>query len=154
MAARLHIACSSESSLENTLEKSAFSLGIDEWTDDDASSKERPPPSKKKRLSLSLRKRGATDNPEKENRFNFLEATEQEMLAEKFIPKNTAVSTKWAVSNFETWRKSRNSRAVPDSELVPGNCLESCDSVLLNRWLSAFVAETRKQDGDPYSPIS
>ena len=29
-------------------------------------------------------------------------------------------------------------RAVPDSELVLGNCLESCDSVLLNRWLSVF----------------
>ena len=26
--------------------------------------------------------------------------------------------------------------------------------MLLNKWLSVFVAETRKQDGDPYSPKS
>ena len=137
------------SSLENTLQRSDFSLGMEEWTDDDCSSNEKPTPSKKKKLSLSLRKRGTQ---EKENRFTFLEAAEQEMLGEKFVPKNTAVSTKWAVSNFESWRKSRNSSV--DSEHVPANCLESCDSVLLNKWLSVFVAETRKQDGNPYSPKS
>ena len=45
----------------------------------------------KKKLSLSLRKRGT---PEKENQ------SQLEMLGEKFVPKNTAVSTKWAVFNL------------------------------------------------------
>lgn len=84
-----------------------------------------------------------------------MEAAEQEMLSEKFVPKNTVSSTNWAVSTFESWRKSRNSRAgTSESELVPANCLQSCDRVLLKKWLSIFVAETRKQDGDPYSPGS
>ena len=138
------------SSIENTRSKSDFCLGMQEWTEGDSTSKERPPSSKKKKLSLSLRK------PEKENRWKFVEEAEQESLGERFVSKNTAVSTKWAVSNFESWRESRNSRAgdVPDSELVPANCLQSSDSNLLNKWLSVFVVETRKQDGEPYSPKS
>lgn len=43
---------------------------------------------------------------------------------------------------------------VPDFELVPANCLRSSDSNLLNKWLSVFVAEMRKQHGEPYSPKS
>ena len=55
----------------------------------------------------------------------FLSIAEEAAVSEKCVPKNTAISTKWAVSNFECWRKRRNEtwnlepeRQVPDGLLL------------------------------------
>jgi hypothetical protein len=45
----------------------------------------------------------------------------------------------------------RNSRS---QEKCPESLLEDMDPTLLDKWLSAFVAETRKVNGDPYPPTS
>ena len=46
--------------------------------------------------------------------------------------------------------ESRNKQ--PDTEKCPDSLLLQMDPVLLNKWLSIFVAETRKVNGDPYPP--
>ena len=45
----------------------------------------------------------------------------------------------------------RNSHS---SEKCPESLLEDMDPTLLDKWLSAYVAETRKVNGDPYPPTS
>ena len=67
------------------------------------------------------------------------------------VPKNTESSTKWALENFKSWMSDRNSRS---KEKCPESLLEDMDPTLLDKWLSAFIAETRKVNGDPYPPTS
>lgn len=54
------------------------------------------------------------------------------------------------MKNFVDLSTARNQN-IP-SEQVPQNLLESLDPVILCRWLSLFLAETRKQNGQPYPP--
>ena len=117
-----------------------------------ASSSSKPVSTKKLRLSLNRKER---ENKENDHRWQVIDETRQATLSERFVPKNTATSTKWAVANLESWRTARNSKFVhqPD-QLVPSDLLESGDKVVLNNWLCVFVAETRKQDGNRYSPKS
>ena len=76
---------------------------------------------------------------------------EERALAEKCVPKNTATSTKWAVTNFESWRKSRNETfALEPGRQVPDRLLLGLDSAALCKWLSLYVAEARKQDGSVF----
>ena len=93
---------------------------VEDWTDSDENEppqREKEPPAKRKRLSLP--KKGRDNGP------SFLSIAEEAALSEKCVRKNTAISTKWAVSNFECWRKRRNEtfnlepeRQVPDSLLL------------------------------------
>ena len=57
---------------------------------------------KKLKLSLSKPKKTATG---KENfaRFDFVDEAKAETLSKRLVPKNTATSTKWCVSTFESW---------------------------------------------------
>ena len=64
----------------------------------------------KKKLKLSLPKEG------KENHWKFVDEAKEAALQEKFVLKNTATSTKWAVSNFVAWRDGRNSHYYNESE--------------------------------------
>ena len=71
--------------------------------------------------------------------------------SEGFVPKNTDSNTQWAVCNFEAWRVWRNSTGtdgtfVPETrELLTGN-----DASVLNHWLSLFVIETKRSDGNSF----
>ncbi len=44
----------------------------------------------------------------KSNRFQFTNEEELEKLSKGFTPKNTALSTKWAVTAFTSWVEARN----------------------------------------------
>ena len=69
--------------------------------------------------------------------------------------KNTVISTKWAVSNFECWRKRRNETFNLEPERqVPDGLVLGLDSAALCKWLSVYVAEARKQNGSPFPPKS
>lgn len=60
--------------------------------------------------------------------------------------------TKWALESFQAWLEHRNSGAKCDADRCPEALLENMDPTLLNKWFAAYVAETRKVNGDPYSP--
>ena len=147
----------SPSLLENVPKRSKecherFRLGMGEWTEssDESSAESEAPKSKppKKKLKLSVPK-------DKENRWQFVDDAKEAALSKKFVPKNTATSTKWAVSNFVAWRDGRNARYCNKPEKqVPMDLLEKADTAVLGKWLSLYVAETRKQDGGRYPPKS
>lgn len=63
-------------------------------------------------------------------------------------PANTKKSTAWAVRVFNDWRISRNAAL----ENIPNLDHFSVDDI--NRWLSMFIVEVRKRDGDFYPPKS
>ncbi len=79
--------------------------------------------------------------------------TEDELdsLSVCFIPQNTNRSTKWALSTFGKWLNTRNRRPKA-GERCPEYLLHRKEPNLLSKWLAAFVAEARKQNGDPYPP--
>lgn len=105
-------------------------------------------PVKRPKLSLSRKK-----NDKDDGRWHFLDSEGEKSLSNAFQPKNTKESTKWAIKNFNDWLMARNNKNEGNlSEQVPENLLESSDPVVLCRWLSLFVAETRKQTGQPYPP--
>ena len=83
-----------------------FRLDMGGWTessDESSTESEVPKPNPpKKKLKLSLAKEG------KENRWQFVDEGKEAALQKKFVPKNTGISTKWAVSNFVAWRDGRN----------------------------------------------
>ena len=85
-------------------------------------------------------------------RFRTLSNEELENISKPFVPKNTETSTRWALENFHCWLKHRNSTAKEDEDKCPVTLLEDMDSEQLNKWLSAYVAETRKVNGEPYPP--
>ena len=132
--------------------RSDFDLGMSEWTGD--ADEEKAPNSKKLRLSVSKKKKEdlkkKAEDKENSERFSFINATVAEQLESRYVPKNTATSTKWALTTFEAWRNGRNLRFP--MEQVPEDLLESSDVAALNKWLTYFVAEVRKKDGTPYPP--
>ena len=71
---------------------------------------------------------------------------ELEHLSKGFTPKNTIVNTQWAVRNYEAWCKWRVEQIDP----VPVDLLFSNKPDLLNKWLSLYVVETRRQDGKKF----
>ena len=112
-------------------------------------------PPKKKSLSLNHRWKGkescadGSGNKENDARFQFLTEEEFSKLQEGYKPANTAKCTKWAVNNFEAWRKAR---VKAQKEKCPDDILMSTDSALLCTWLSLYVAETRTTQGNLYPP--
>ena len=99
---------------------------------------------KKKRLSLSLKKKTSS-------RFGRSSADELEAKATKTMAKNSALSSKWALTNFNQWFEDYNERnqncKCPEELLSP-----CCSTEILNRWLCVYVVETRNQNGDLYPP--
>ena len=108
------------------------------------SNKENAPPNKKSRLSLSLNKR---------QRFVPVAKETLDSMADLQVPKNTEISTRWAMKNFQDWHKDYNERnfgdRCPDELLLP-----TCSKELLNKWLLVYVTETRSKDGSCYPPKS
>ena len=75
--------------------------------------------------------------------------TDQEIavLSKGFVPKNTQRNNTWALKLFQEWRVDRNKRS---EKLCPEDLLDNPDPKKLNHWLSRFVTEVCKQDGQPY----
>ena len=116
-------------------------LSAEEWKDDDGECEAKLAPKPKKRLSLVKRPK------QKENRWGFVDATRQETLCQKFVPKSTSTNTKWVVSNFCSWRDSRNVHAGNGGDdLVPTDLLKTTDAAMLSKWLALYAAETRKHE--------
>ena len=110
-------------------------LDMGEWTElSDGSFTESEAPNSnppKKKLKLSLPKEG------KKNRWQFVDEAKEAALQKKFVSQNTAISTKWAVSNFVAWRDGRNAHYCNESEKqVPMDLLENTDTAVLSKWLS------------------
>ena len=127
--------------------RKAFALGMGEWTDSSSSDGSADEAPKRKRLTLCKKLK------QKENRWEFVNAAKEEALSLKFVPKNTSTNTKWALTNFTSWRDSRNTRFVGDSKnLVPSAILKTTDAAVLSRWFTLYAAETRKHDGSRYPP--
>ena len=146
----------SPSLLENISEKRSkdthkrMCLGMGEWTESSSGEeKENALPSRKPAKKLKLSKKEPSGEC-----WHFISDDEQEDPGKKFVPKNTVASTKWALGNFNAWRQSRNKRFSGNPEKqVPGNFLEGTDDpAALCKWLTPYVAETRKQDGSKYPP--
>ena len=66
-------------------------------------------------------------------------------FSEGFVPATTEANTEWAMRNFKAWADWRIAQNPEDP--VPSDILSSGDAVALNKWLSLYVIETRKQDG-------
>ena len=66
------------------------------------------------------------------------------------VPANTKKATSWAVRVFEEWRKELNKGTT--GENCPLTLLEKPDAHSLNYWLSRFVVQMRRGDGNPYPP--
>ena len=64
-------------------------------------------------------------------------------------PLNTAKSTNWAVKIWREWTTHRRKHCYAVN--CPPHILLSTRHQL-NRWLSKFVLEVRRQDGEPYPP--
>ena len=118
-----------------------------------ANKENEPPQKKKRRLSLSQKK--SNDEVEKNigSWWNFIREEEQSSLATNFVPKNTASSTKWALSNFMEWKASLNETFCEDTEKqVPDDILETSSPEVICMWFGLYVDETQKLDGSCYSP--
>ena len=73
---------------------------------------------------------------------------EIKLAQETSVPTNTKKSTTWAVKVWKDW--SSNRRVVSPSDWPPHLFL--CSTRELNRWLSRFILEVRRQDGKNYPP--
>ncbi len=85
--------------------------------------------------------------------------SEMSVISKGFVLPNTLKSTAWAVGVFLEWRAERNRKAAltPETgsrEECPEDLLDNPDTQKLNYWLSRFVTEVRRQDGQPYPPRS
>lgn len=89
-------------------------------------------------------------NPPKMFKFSTEEDIEE--LNKGVIPLNTSRSTKWAVKTFELWCQARN--LEKSTENVPESLLRSPNISDLNKYLSMFVVEARKANGDEYPPAT
>ena len=64
-------------------------------------------------------------------------------VCEGFTPQNTTENTDWALRVFQEWQKQR------DGDQYPSDLLERPSAERLNYWLSHFVIECQRVDGQP-----
>ena len=83
-------------------------------------------------------------DPPPSKRFKQASNAELSTLSKGFTPKNTDRSTNWALSNFKDWAKEKH--------INPDDILLSTDPQVLNKNLSRFIVETRKESGQAYPP--
>ena len=77
-------------------------------------------------------------------------ATEDKMKenSKGYTPANTKANTECALRNFKDWCTWRKNESPTDP--VPSNLLSSNDADELNKWLSAYVMEICKKNGDRF----
>ena len=56
------------------------------------------------------------------------------------------------MNTIEAWRKARNKQHLDDP--CPENVFADEDKSVICKWLSKFITETRKSDGEEYTPRS
>lgn len=81
-------------------------------------------------------------------------ATDEDIaiLSKGCVPKNTVKSNAWALRVFHDWIAERNQGTSDSAPKCPHDLFENPESEVLNYWLSRFVSEVRKQNGQPYPP--
>jgi hypothetical protein len=72
-------------------------------------------------------------------------------MASYKMPKNSALSSKWAIKSLADWWDNFNKRN-PKKQCPKDILLPSCSKEFLSLWLCVHVNETRKQDSEKYSP--
>ena len=94
-----------------------------------------------------------SNNDDKDERFDFNVTSEDlSKYMEGETPVNTEKSTAWAVNNFEAWRMARNKEHSDDP--CPENVFVDDDKSVICKWLCKFLTETRKSNGEEYTPRS
>ena len=88
-----------------------------------------------------------TENKDNKQCFVSLSKDEVQKLSIKFVPKNTKKNTNWAVKNLTGWRDYHNSNS---EDLCQENLLEVANPVLINKWITRSMAETRHEEGSTY----
>lgn len=70
-----------------------------------------------------------------------------ENLGKKYVPKNTAATIKWVLTNFNTWKEGRSKCFATDPDkCIPDDILDTTNSTVLCKWRTVYIAKTRKQD--------
>ena len=64
------------------------------------------------------------------------------------IPTKTKEQTEWAVKVWKEWALAKNTRLLPDEEPFNTTFFVSEKDF----WLSRFILEVHKKNGDPYPP--
>ena len=82
------------------------------------------------------------------NRFS-VPKTDVQAVQASAVPKNTSKSTSWAVNIWKEWTTHRRTVCHP-LDCPPHILL--CQPEELNQWLSKFVLEIRRKDGQQYPP--
>ena len=87
------------------------------------------------------------EQPEAGSRFGVPHSpTSMAKICQGYVPPNTTKCTSWALRVFRAWHEERNKHLV---EQCPENLLEK---PTVDRWLSRFVIDVRREDGKPYPP--
>lgn len=86
--------------------------------------------------------------PEDERFGNVTSEDDLNELISETTPKNTKKQTKWASNVFNQWRSFRTAHG----DMVPE--LHAFTEADVNKWLSRFIVEVRKKNGDFYPPKS
>lgn len=86
-------------------------------------------------------------------RFAFQSDSSLEEVKSSSVPKNTARCTKWAYNIWLEWSKQRKIQNTALREEWPDELLTATPT-RLDYWLSKFVIEVRRNDGQPYPPNS
>ena len=89
----------------------------------------------------------------KKNRFKKASDSELQQMMKAKIPKNTDISTPWAIKNFTDWLSDynlRNCESVFPEEVI----LPLCPAKTFHKWLCVYAVETRSQTREPYPPAS
>ena len=92
----------------------------------------------------------AKPGPSKKARFTKpLSETQMTDLEKGPVMPNTEKSTAWALRTLNDWRNERNKQSAT-GDISPLYLLEKPEAEKLNFWLSRFVVEARRKDGEPY----
>ena len=86
---------------------------------------------KKRRLSLSLKKKQGS-------RFGTTSKEQLESMSSYTMPKNSAVSSTWAIKNLSDWWEEHNDKNP--NNLCPKELLSpNCSKEMLNEWLCSSI---------------
>ena len=80
---------------------------------------------------------------------------EARQKTQPYVPKRTQQCNKWALSVFQLWVASRKQETPVESAGCPEDLLEAAyPTHTLDEWLSLFVLEARRGDGEYYPPLT
>jgi len=106
-----------------------------------------------------LQRKSPLESTPKQTRFNSI-SSEKEILQriKENVPLNTQYQTNWAASVWKQWAEWRNTTqdtTIPDNiaKMVPSD-IKQLSEEELGFWLSRFVLEVKKKNGDDYPPNS